>query len=207
MKRQYEVDELNPLPTFDDYFETMDLTTKQRESRIALAETFLEMFLFIFAFATRVKDLSQIEAKLKAEYIKALPPKYKINGAIKDPYMKDYLNIVVASIAGTTYNGVKHDRSWDISYDRAFDLATNEANGIENYGDFAEAKTLGFTKKTWVTEGDERVRLSHAMLDGSTILIDDLFLVGSSYMRFPKDIMFNPSTNDIAGCRCTIIYK
>ena len=42
--------------------------------------------------------------------------------------------------------------------------------------------------------------------DGQEIDIEDAFLVGDSLMRFPKDIYYGASLEEIAGCRCVVEY-
>lgn len=172
--------------------------------RIRLAEAFLDAFLFVFAYAKRVKDEAQIAAKMKEEMTKAVPAKFKRDGVIFDSYIKDYIALSAASIAHTTF---KYGDGWYTSYDRAFDLAANEANSIENYGDYADAVKAGYTHKTWLTENDERVRPSHAIMDGVTVPIDVPFNVGGSLMRFPGDTALGASPSETCNCRCSLDYK
>ena len=86
-------------------------------------------------------------------------------------------------------------------------ISENEANAFEEYTKYRSAKQEGKTQKTWVTEGDEKVRLTHVLEAEKTIDIDGLFLVGDSYMRFPKDTMYEPNPSETVNCRCTCEYK
>lgn len=203
MSRAIPVDELNTF-SFEDYFKSMEISKEQKKARIRLAEAFLDAFLFVFAYAKRNNDLSQVAAKTKEEVVKVIPEKFKRDGVISDSYMKNYVALVSMSIAQTTF---KYGDGYYTSYDRAFELAATEANNVENYGDFADALAQGKTMKTWETEEDERVRPTHMMVDGETIPIKEYFRVGNSYMRFPGDLSLSPSPGEVMNCRCVLIYK
>jgi hypothetical protein len=65
----------------------------------------------------------------------------------------------------------------------------------------------GKTHKRWITEKDNRVRLSHKLLDGKTIEIRKLFYPGGVPMRFPKDYEYAEAfPRELIGCRCNIKY-
>lgn len=95
--------------------------------------------------------------------------------------------------------------SWYLSNDRITYNAENEANTVMNYKDYTEAKGT-YTKKKWVTENDTRVRMTHIPLEGVIIGINDLFIVGDSLMRFPKDIEYCNDDSEICNCRCIVEY-
>ena len=97
--------------------------------------------------------------------------------------------------------------SWYLSQDRITYNAENEANTVMNYKDYTEAR--GTKKyKTWYTEMDDRVRPTHVPLEGETVPIDDLFVVGAALMRYPKDVEYAADhPEEIVGCRCSIEYS
>ena len=97
--------------------------------------------------------------------------------------------------------------SYWTSKDRARIIAENEANAFENYNDYKAAKAKGYTKKRWLTELDDKVRLTHTLVEGETVDIDGFFLVGDSKMRFPMDTMYDPDPNEIVNCRCACVYE
>ena len=103
---------------------------------------------------------------------------------------------------------LKDDDMYDywLSYKRARSISQNTANGIRNYDDFVEAVESGRIKKIWRTMNDEKVRQEHAELEGKTVGINESFLVGNSYMRFPQDMDGDPNPRDVIGCRCSIEY-
>jgi len=96
--------------------------------------------------------------------------------------------------------------SWYVSLDRAKFNAENEANTVLNRSDYLNAKEAGYSRKRWVTEADERVRPTHRIVHGATIPIDGIFVVGDSLMRYPKDVSLGASIDEIANCRCGLIY-
>lgn len=93
------------------------------------------------------------------------------------------------------------------SQDRAMLISENEANAFYNYIDYREAKKQGKTKKTWLTELDDKVRLTHTLVEGKTVDIDGLFLVGDSLMRFPMDVMYDAPPEETVNCRCVCRYE
>ena len=196
-------DELNVL-SFDRYFSSMRISKKQKQARIDLGEEFLDLFLFIFAYAKREKDIAQLTAKTKEEMVKVVPARYKRDGIIFDSYIKDFIALSAVSIAKTT---IEYGDGWYTSYDRAFELAANQANAIENYGDYKDAVAMGCTVKVWLTENDERVRPSHAVMDGEKVPIDVPFNVGGSLMRFPGDTALGASPSETCNCRCSLDYE
>lgn len=189
-------DELN---VFEQYFSTMEISDKQKKDRTALAREFFDAFMFFFEIAQEAimysKDYKLALDRLAADIGKVVKP--------NDDYLKEYVEKISNEVFTTTF---LFGSAYYFSEKRAFGLAVNEANSVENYRDFKVA--LGrYKTKTWIAEIDERTRLDHLMMDGITIPIDDLFLVGTSYMRFPKDIKYDPAIEEIANCRCSIIYK
>lgn len=80
--------------------------------------------------------------------------------------------------------------------------AENTVLDIFNYEEFLEALAMGYTQKTWVTMGDNRVRDSHTIIDGTTIPLDDVFHLDGGDMRFPRDADLGASDDEISGCRC-----
>lgn len=90
---------------------------------------------------------------------------------------------------------------------KAIEVAQNEANSIFNCMEYADAVAKGYTKKTWITEGDRRVRPTHEDVDMETIDIDMTFQVGDSLMMFPKDTSMGASAKEIVNCRCSIRYS
>ena len=121
---------------------------------------------------------------------------YNTNGEKTGASEASYKDVVMATSDG-----------WYLSQDRVTYNAENEANTVMNYKDFTEAKGKGYTKKTWKTENDMRVRMTHIPLEDETIPIGELFIVGDSLMRYPKDIEYCDDDSEICNCRCSIEYS
>ena len=121
-----------------------------------------------------------------------------------DIYLEEYVDNLTKSIIDTTVKNQEDE--WFLSNDRAVLIAENESNTGFNYDEYRQAVLEGKTRKQWKTEGDSKVRRSHKEVDGVTIGIDELFSVGSSLMRYPKDISMGAGMEEVANCRCTIKY-
>lgn len=68
----------------------------------------------------------------------------------------------------------------------------------------AERKQLT-GEKEWRTVGDSRVRSTHVAVDGTTVALDEQFLVGG----FPAEGPHDPSlpVQEYAGCRCSLVLR
>lgn len=97
--------------------------------------------------------------------------------------------------------------SYWLSDDRAMLTAENLTLDIWNYEEFLDAISAGYTMKTWMTMGDNRVRDSHEVMDGYTITLDEVFHLDGGDMRFPRDAELGASEDEIGGCRCWLVYS
>ena len=80
-------------------------------------------------------------------------------------------------------------------------INTGEDDGARDYAERHPGETI---YKTWVTMEDDRVRLEHDLLDGSTIPLDARFYSwNGDSARFPGDFM-SPELN--INCRCILRY-
>jgi hypothetical protein len=57
-------------------------------------------------------------------------------------------------------------------------------------------------KRRWVTEGDEKVRMSHVFADGQTVEMDGIFIVQGQRLRFPGDTALGATSDNVVNCRC-----
>lgn len=81
-------------------------------------------------------------------------------------------------------------------------INTGSLDGAEEY---AEGHPNVTVLKTWVTMEDDRVRLEHDLLDGSTIPLNARFYSWSGdSARFPGDFV-SPELN--INCRCLLRYS
>lgn len=209
------IDELNILKTekkkkersidYEKFFGDMYLTDLQKKERIEKAKEFERKLLFLFSLIAIQAEFeveiqwNNIQEKVENAYLEMLG-----DNEIDD-YTRDYISYISKEITRTTKENLEDE--YYLSYDRARLIAENEVNTIWNYSEFKMAIEAGKTKKTWHTMLDLSVRLDHAMTEGKTIPINDLFVVGDSLFRFPRDEMFNPDPKEVIGCRCICTYS
>ena len=121
-----------------------------------------------------------------------------------DKYLEDYISNFSEETVDVTLRHI--NEPFYLSDDRSLLIAESEANGVFNYQEFSEAVKAGKTRKRWITERDNKVRETHAEVNGIAIPINEPFVVGNSLMMFPKDTSLNAEMEQIANCRCTIKY-
>ena len=195
-------DELNILA--DKYYSVMDISEEKKEKRKKDAWELFDLFMLFFLWFEEaekqgVSDTSYFLPRFQSELQDTIG---KI--APVDDYFISYIAIMALGIYTTTQ---KHkDEEYFLSEDRAVNLALNESLSINNHLDLKQAKTDGYTRKRWCTELDDRVRPTHAVMEGETIPIDDLFVVGNSLMEMPHDITHGAEMSEISNCRCWCEY-
>lgn len=67
---------------------------------------------------------------------------------------------------------------------------------------FTGLMVLGVPHKRWVTRRDNRVRDSHAAIDGMTIKTNELFPVGGYSLEYPGESSGPPE--EVINCRCVL---
>ena len=213
---------LRSLP-FTDYFGEMDLTKEQKEERIALAKNLEDVMTFFFYLVLIQSEfaymgaISALEAKdtFRERMLNTVAQHMELNDEIRRQIENmveettrvtiEHLVILQAIIGRGETNEAEE---YYLSDDRARFIAEEESNTLFNITDYYKAIELGYSTKTWVTMMDSRVRKDHQKMEGETIPINDLFLVGgNSYMRFPRDEEYGASPKQIISCRCSITYN
>lgn len=209
------------------YFSEMQLSNTQKKERIALAEELEDVMLFFFSLVLLIDEFSYMQAISTVDVKQQL--KDRVYGVVEKytqitDEVREFLDEFVDEVNDTTTEHLvvllalmrnresaesdkRKSEEFYLSDDRARLLGEEESNTIFNAVDFAKAKKLGYKYKTWITMRDNRVRHTHALVDDRTIPIDDLFLVGNSYMRFCRDDYYGASPREIIGCRCSIRYS
>jgi hypothetical protein len=84
-------------------------------------------------------------------------------------------------------------------------LARLLATTVSNAAVLAAAGYAGWTRKTWRSRGDSRVREAHQILDGRTVGVNDAFEVLGHKLRFPGDP--EAPFGLIVNCRCRLILS
>ena len=221
MATQLKFDEINRLFSYREFFGKMYISKKQMDERIELAEEIELVMLWLFAYWDVKDDLGITTQDLKDEAKQKLIPLYERYVKLDD-YITTHIDKTVDEIIDSTENHTRpegenenedEDEASNIGYgywtsrERAKIISANEANALKNYTEYREAKISGKTKKRWLTEKDDKVRLTHTLVDEKTVKIDGLFSVGGSLMRFPKDTMYDPAPEEIVNCRCSCVYE
>lgn len=225
-------DELNSLHR--KYFEIMDISTEQMLERIELAELLDDAFLYLFTFMegkllSGDYDVDSIQIMFERRYSEALA-EYGISFS-KYPEIEKYVSAISKDMVDSTIetfnkasnkasnkpkqagnstsaNNDKLDskKSLEIQ-NRAILVAENESNTVFNTIEYSDAVSRGYKYKTWITEGDSRVRATHTEVDGERIKIEEPFLVGNSQMMYPKDMSLGATAEEIVNCRCSVFYS
>ena len=205
-----DYDELNELvgmnrsEDYEDYFGIMDLSDSDKEKRIELAERLEDNFLLVLAFLFTMQQYQSINwqtirTRFESAYRDALT-----NIITIDEYLDSYIRQFSYDVAESTQNHV--DEPYYYSLDRSMVMAENESNTVWNYSDFQSAIQSGYTRKQWIDIRDRRERESHRRVGGTVKPINEPFVVGSSFMNYPKDTSYGASSSEIVNCRCSIRY-
>ncbi len=202
-------DEINSLSEdeildIDTYFDEMELTEEGKEERKSFAESINDLMLFIFALFAVMKEHGYINKQFIISQFKSRYSEIVLQYMDIDKYIEDYITEFSQGTVDTT---LKHiDDEFYLSEDRGLLIALNEANTTLNYKNYANAIKAGKTRKQWITEKDRKVRKTHRALDDETIPIEDVFIVGDTYMRFSHDTLYGIDYKELSNCRCTIKY-
>lgn len=204
-------DEINDLSQdeildINTYFDSMELSNEEKEQRKEFSESMVDVMLFIFALFSVMRQYDRINkqyiiGQLQSRYSEVVLQYMDINKAVDD-----YIQKFSEEIVDTT---LKYpDEEYYLSNDRATLISVNEVNSILGYRQLQEAKERGYTRKTWITEGDKKVRKTHREIDMQEIPIDEYFLVGDSLMMYAHDnITFDIDPKEVINCRCSVVYS
>ena len=186
----------------DHYFDPMQITEKQRKERIEAAEELMDAILLFLMWCENAPERVQEEEthRLFENMYKEVVYQY----SEPDNYFDTYVPMFISNLIDTTLRHL--DDEYFTSTERAADLAVNESNTVIQYEEVKDAVDSGYNVKIWQTQLDDRVRDSHAILEGMKVGILDYFPVGSSYLLFPRDEKNCSDLADIAGCRCSLRF-
>lgn len=199
----------------DRYFDEMELPEIDVETRKEYARRmdkilFAALSLLFIVLAQNVyNNVSAIKDKLTDDLL-GLAERFTSPDTAMQNYIRRYserfIDVTVEKAQAYTDDQEEKLAYW-FSEDRSIYNAENEANTIFNYDEYRIAKELGMTQKQWLTMQDERVRQTHAHIDGMIVPIDDFFEVGEALLRYPKDWEMGEShPEELISCRCTVKY-
>lgn len=204
-------DEINDLSKdeiidIDTYFDEMELSDEEKEKRKEFSKSMADTMLFIFALFSVMRQYNSVNKQFIIGQLQSRYSELVLQYMDIDKIIGDYIQKFSEEIVDTT---LKHPgEEYYLSNDRATLIGVNEANSILGYRQLQEAKEKGYTRKTWITEGDKKVRETHREIDMQEIPIDQYFLVGNSLMMYPHDnITFDIDPKEVINCRCSIVYS
>ncbi len=89
---------------------------------------------------------------------------------------------------------------------RAATIARTETHSTASYANEEITKSLGIPnqKKIWLATNDPRTRISHTIVSGTEIGIDEKFTVGNAKMKYPGDP--EGGAANVINCRCVVLY-
>lgn len=195
-------DELNILA--DKYYEVMDIPEEKKEKRKKDAWELFDLFMLFFLW---FKEAEENGVENTSYFLPRFQNELQDTVA-KITMLDDYFILYIATMAYGIYKVTQEHRNekYYLSEDRAVNLALNESNSINNHIELQNAKKQGYTMKRWCTELDDRVRPTHIEMEGVTIPIDDMFVVGNSLMEMPHDITHGADMSEVSNCRCWCEY-
>ena len=204
-------DELNAMVTnprsepYDEYFDSFDITKKQKEDRISLAESLEDEFLpiLILLFTMRQYEVEieweSIRWRFEVGYRNAAG-----NFLTIDDYMDSHIRTFSYDVVDSTRSHI--DDPYYYSLDRAMFMSEEESADGFAHEDFIQAILAGKTKKKWLDIRDKRERNTHRLVGGTIKPIMEPFVVGDSLMYHPKDISLGAEAKEIISCRCSALY-
>ena len=194
-------DELNILA--DRYYKVMDISEDKKKKLKKDAWELFDLYMLFFlwfkeAQENGVENTSYFLPRFQNEMQDVIS-----SMGFVDDYFISYVAIMALGIYTVTQ--AHKNEPYYLSEDRALTLALNESLSINNHLDLKRAKTDGYTLKRWCTELDNRVRPTHAVMEGETIPIDDYFIFPDCKGLFPHDVV-NMTPEECSGCRCWLEY-
>lgn len=211
-------DELNQLVgmkrsvPFEEYFAPMKISDRQKKERIALAERLEEEFLYMLAYMYYAYPNINVDMvnDLNDRYMNALI-ELGIASVVVDNMADEqiaYRNQAYKFASDAIESTQRHKEDpYYYSEDRARLMSEDQANFIYDTKDFADALEMGYQYKTWETVADNRVRESHAEVEGLTIPIDEPFVLQGGMMMAPHDDSLGVSEDELIMCRCSLSYS
>lgn len=202
---------------FEDYFDEMNLSDKNKSERQDLAFWIYMMMLLSFSLIETMQENDSLDKdyatkELREDYKNLI--KEHVQDDLLDAHILDYIAAFAIQEIDATFKRLdnkksdtdKEKKNYYLSDKRAMNIGANEANAILNYRDYKQALNSGYTKKQWISENDKYVRITHKDIDGTIVDIDEPFVIKDSLLMYPKDTSLGADPDEIVNCRCTIKY-
>lgn len=211
---QTRIDELNILGNknssdvfdreefIDHYFDSMQISEKQKKDRIDAAKDIFDAVLLFLMWCENAPERVQEEDTLRS--FENMYKEVIYQHAEPDEYIDRYVPMFISNLIMVTLDHQGEDYFYSV--ERAAFNSVNEANTVMNHVDLENAKALGYKNKTWMAEVDDRTRPDHLEMNGWTIPIDDWFIFDDCMGLFPHDYA-NLSQRQLANCRCSLTFS
>jgi len=212
------------------WFDVMDVTPEEKQARVDLSLDYCEIIIMLFLLITEQEYEKEECVAFTEERLRILAERQI--GKENIAYINTWAKQKAKSIVDQTYEFYENEiedssleeseesddmmhfeefgvdvpkKEYGTSDFRAFLISINLATTVTNFQELSDAIDRGCTRKTWVTEGDDRVRDTHAAVNGQDIPINDLFVVGNSYMLMPGDENNGAEMKEVSNCRCHLV--
>ncbi|WP_062390942.1 hypothetical protein [Pseudomonas abietaniphila] len=110
----------------------------------------------------------------------------KIAGRYSERLLKYHAEVIAQTNAHESFSAGR-ERAWEQLVEQGIDR-----NRVE---------------KEWRTRRDEKVRKSHAELNGQRVILGQAFSGGGALLKFPGDMSLGAGYDMTANCRCICIYQ
>ena len=221
-----QFDELNQRREFiEKWYSVMNIPEKDKKNRVDVALDYAEIMLLLFYMVTDQIKINQpeLEVMFRERLVVIAERELKTKNVA---YINDWADETSKRIVEETvrnYEEVieKEDKNY-LNFDkynveipaeeywtspfRATLLGIETASTVVNYKELVDAINEGKTRKTWITEGDDKVRKTHDAVQGVDLPINEMFLVGNSYLMMPGDTLNGAELNEVLNCRCHLVF-
>lgn len=226
IQRFDEVNKLYKVKAFN-WYNKMAIPEDEIKRRVDLALDYCEIMIMLFMLIEENNSPRKCTEFIE-ERIKVVAERYV--GKDNVAYINDFSKKEAKKIVDLTYKHIEEEiedeeeeqdnkfveipefgirvpeQEYWTSDERGLLVGVECATITANFDDLSRAMDAGKTRKTWVTEADDRVRPTHQEVNGQELPINEYFLVGNSYMLFPGDISRDAEDKEICNCRCYCAY-
>ena len=126
-------------------------------------------------------------------------------GMEAEPSIEEAKEAINIKIAGKTYVDRLKEYALTGDIQAIIKVLDTDMTRIYNTGGLNTAKALGAKEKTWHTMLDDKVRDTHAPLEGVTIPIDAEFYTWDDD-HAPQPSLFTKAENNV-NCRCILSFR
>lgn len=202
--REEHAGDMRSMP-FDEFFGEMDISATQKDNRVKTAKRIQEFMQLGIASMYYLRqeglyDYTEPAMEMTEAYNSLLR---ELAIPLTAYFGMAHVANTVADIVSATSN--HPDEMYYFTEDRATLIAENEANSIWNDSEYADADLTGKHWKTWHAIRDRRTRDTHRAVDGTTVPIDEYFIVGDALLMYPRADCDYPE--EVVNCRCSLTFS